>query len=1329
MQSLSRAILNLLVCLSLIFSGIPLSRNAAHAESNSNSNHVTPNKNFEATENNLFDPKENWAAFMSEKPSDKELINRIQLHHWTRLQLDDPALAEFALGKPLVNDNQPLWKMDERNPILDEDPFFLRSQEWVELPKEESENCRGVCTSKTENGYLQIFDGTSNALEIHQKFTPVLETDSWVFFSADDDELFNEKTGSTGDAQGLFFINKSDLLFYASKKEPMPIFYLPLPGAGWLTPEVRALEVPVYDTIAVRASDGFILDIEKKDVRDMEILSRKNYTLLKVVTLVQKGFDENGFALPAPNSTMSFGLIASLAGNKNVAALEDSSLDRNSNISKTVTDFIFPKAYASGDNSDDKKTTEEMIAQAVDAIVDNENPETAEATEPKKSFLKKWLTPTVLYGGTGALAYSAASDIDWSKLITDDMPQRLLTIASIFGVVAVSSLALRYSIHRDHFNKRYPITERDSLLRKLNQEHKAFLDEFVHGLRFSAGALTQGILRSIDYMKDRVFPRNKMIDDSWKATLGFYIRASQRLPIDYKCFYLGAIVFGMSDSLMVAVDLLIFTPWLLAQPAVQNAMDAMGAGDIDPVILAAYASSMVLGNFIASLQHGAIGYSAEVRMINMDRAQKEAERVLTSQGIDPENPRNMTKLNKIREATLAQVSKSVGLPGPDAFLYDAITIMEKSLATSGYSIHGDDNPEQKEAARESGDFVLKNRHWGLIQPALKSAIRHAEQVQAQTNSPAGAKIIELLRWASRSKDNVSVHTASNLLNFKADSPKGYWANYWKAIKEGDGRWRAFSKGMAAATQRSRDIRMVLYLMSTTESYKNVMGLLPKSWIEQAGSDEVAQAAAEIFHREFMALYTKKTYSANPTPEMVSKYAIRAEQIVEDANDPMTSDPFVKIMRVKEAIVNLYDQDQARINFLTYKPKDLSSLERKQWAKASAAVNKNWDETSSYLISKKWQSLAATYADRHHSNDSDFDAQEWIRSNYLNLQLATELAKQFGLGVSDFENSELVRNVVLKASEQTESELAVITNDNYRQSLPDEEARNFHRARIFYTHFVSNLFEQTLLDEKFDAYSPEFPGRFQSLRAKLASKKWARPLVNLLKVSEIAFRVDAASYSPGRISQLNRSVPMVPDFYHNFVRGARGFPYIFTVGYLINYYIWQIHIPYPLLVFGAVFSFTNPSFVEMNNRLMRSFNIKPMDDAPSKLTYSWIHSRLTNPQVMLEMMFATTIVGALSFQNLSLGAATAGGLLTAKYYHSVWKKKRENSKKLESVKEIAPGQIELRNPIATSAPVVATPELSIAAEGQTVESKKHVVPDSTINAASTSNSCMEYLIAN
>jgi len=76
------------------------------------------------------------------------------------------------------------------------------------------------------------------------------------------------------------------------------------------------------------------------------------------------------------------------------------------------------------------------------------------------------------------------------------------------------------------------------------------------------------------------------------------------------------------------------------------------------------------------------------------------------------------------------------------------------------------------------------------------------------------------------------------------------------------------------------------------------------------------------------------------------------------------------------------------------------------------------------------------------------------------------------------------------------------------------------------------------------------------------------------------------------------------------------PYMMTASYLTSYYVWQVHMPYPLWVIFMLSGFVGSASVEINNRLMKNHGVKPMDDIPSKLTYSFVHSTLTNPEIML-----------------------------------------------------------------------------------------------------------------
>lgn len=91
----------------------------------------------------------------------------------------------------------------------------------------------------------------------------------------------------------------------------------------------------------------------------------------------------------------------------------------------------------------------------------------------------------------------------------------------------------------------------------------------------------------------------------------------------------------------------------------------------------------------------------------------------------------------------------------------------------------------------------------------------------------------------------------------------------------------------------------------------------------------------------------------------------------------------------------------------------------------------------------------------------------------------------------------------------------------------------------------------------------------------------------------------------------RSLPLIPDAYLNSFRTARILHYSLLFGYPVAYYVWQIHMPFVLYAILVASGFAHITFVEFNNRLMKNFNIKPMNGVGDKLVYSWIHSRGTN----------------------------------------------------------------------------------------------------------------------
>lgn len=1229
-------------------------------------------------------------------PDEQTLKDDLQLAHWGRLDSEMPWLTEFALGEPITTNNEPLWKIDENSAVLDQDPFFLRSQSWTELSvsqKSQLSDCKSICATKSSEGDLLLsFTKQSKALKLNQKFSALLETEDRIFLSADNNQIFKDKTaGSKEPGEGVFFINKNDLKNFSVQSQAVPVFHFPLVGAGWTTPEIKAAELPGFNQISFVAKDGFQLNVESEDIAQIEDLSRKNFLLLQVVTFVTKGPDERGMAFPEPKSTMAFGLIATGIIPKSTAG--HSSLKKSE--LEGLKSLFIEKAYASEKN--DTTVGAKIKARAKKRLEQLDNPEQFAKEKEQTSTWKRWIPPTLFYGGTAALAYGAAQEVDWGALITKDLPGKVITVASIFGVVLVAGIIMRYTIHRDHFNKLYPTNEKDTLLQKVNREHKAILDEMVHGLRFVSGAPWVGILHSLEYLKDKFVPGNKMINDAWSATMGFFIRTSSQLPINWKCFYLGAIVFGMSDATMVAVDLLIFTPFLIKALGITS----IAAGSV----AAAFVSATLLEQFSLYLRTGAVSYSADVKQINQLNAEKDAKRILVTQGKDPEDPNHANEVNKLANESLQKTFKSLGLPGPESFLYDSITVLEKVIGKSGFSTEQLKNlsdEDKAKLAKLQSSFVLKTRRWGLVTPALQKAISTAELANSQASSEVGEKTIEMLKWAMANKGFTAFGTVKSVAGkvkqvvTSTDRPAELEdmineellrssldksTNVMRSLSQ----WETIYAGIKGTLryvvsddiQKVKDIRMVLYLMSTTRSYKEVINFLPKSWIDRAGSKEVAQVAAELFHREFMAFYQSKPHISQPDTHMFSQYSSRAETVINEQakEDSSLSDPFTRKIRWWSVIQKLHDEDAKKIDTLTYEPEELSYVEKQQWERARAEAEiyiKSVDNDRK--VSKVWLDTAKTYQSKMEDKDT-FEGQSWINNYKRKLIFATQIAKQTGLLVSDIKDSELVREVLIMSATETDSQLNTENNKSYLKTLSPED-REYYEARIFYHNFVANYINKTVHSDTFDAGTKEYPGRFQAVRASLIDSGKNKTLVSVVKAVEAIFRNDASAYTPGLEGKLSRNVPLLPDFYHNFSRGLRSWPFSLTVGYLMSYFIWQVHMPYAMLVFGLAFSFTHPTMVEINNRIMRNFNIKPMDDVPSKLTYSFIHSRLTNPQIMFELAFAGAIVAFLSAQNLVIGAGTAATFFAGKYAYDKFKGARKDEEKKSKVERVD-GEIKLK----------------------------------------------------
>ncbi len=1148
---------------------------------------------------------------------EREMRNDKFLAYFGKLDVDMPQLTSFALGAPLTE--TPIPAIADGNPLLDSDPFFMRTQNWE--TNAESNSCgQHLCFSKNQRGELLLSAlGGEKALRLKRPLTPILETESYVILSADSDAIFRQKAKEANPGEGLFFISKRSLVDGAQKRQPVPVFFFPLPDDGWTGKQPGAFDFIAADQIVVHDKRGFALPIEKSDFAYLEKIQRDNLVIAQMFSFMEGKVDARGVALPKANSTLLFGSILSgqtpdLGGGRQ-AVLDG--LLKFQNYMRDAGRLILPEANA---KDEEAEALELMRAQIQTRTKTQDLP-----------YWRKWVAPTIAYGGTAAAAAAiyVGHPIDWSTLITADMPQRIATVGKILGAVGLASVLMRYTVHKTKLDTKYKISANDSWLEWVNKHHKAMLDELTHGLYFSVASIPQGIRHVLEFFKDHFMPSNKMVHKAWDATMGWQMRQNSRLAMNWKTFYLGALVFGMADSVLVGVHLLLFTPFL---------MDHFGIGVASGAVTAAYASSEVLRNFLGYLQGGAHSYSAEVKFIHMQSAEKEAKRQLELQGIDPNSSRSADLIQKIAENEVEKRFKTVGLPGQDEFLYDPISALEKASNVLGYSVDkGSLTPEQTKTV-ESQQFVLAKRRWGLVQPALRKALQTAKDAQKNAPSKTGLQTIALLEYALKDRsltksvagrawdtlgskwaaDGFKDSVNHSMTEYLAEGKSATWLGSLRAATRGAFRYLALD-----STKEVRDIREVLYLMSTSGNPRDLEGMLPDSWRAKAGSEEAALLGAELFHRAFFAYYEGQPELITPTAELDGRYGARARKILARLSSKQTilSDSFVYQIRYWQTLYRLKAKDQERNDLLTYKPKALKGLAAMQWARAKARAIKIFNEDPiDEQVAREWQTMAERYQE---DSGVQVDTTKWAHSYRFKTLMAQQFAKVVGLSVNNVENSEFVKRVVIKAAAETESQLGLEKEQTYISRIQPDE-REFHEAQVFTQNFINAYVSMSVATDEMSAGSPEYPGRFQAVRRALVDVPGGKIASKAVRFFEAMFRNEETAYKPGFWSFLDRSLPFVPDMAHNFFRSLRTLPYVLSFSWLTSYYIWQIHIPFSLWAVFAVMGFWGAGLIEFNNRVQRNLDKKPMGDVPSKLFYSFVHSTLTNPEVMVLQAYADPI---------------------------------------------------------------------------------------------------------
>lgn len=596
-------------------------------------------------------------------------------------QAQTPGLSNSSVLNEMQKQEDPIWQQfveaepqglklifDKNDPAIDRDPYFMRSQSW----QDSGQSVVQMTYKKTDRGVEVAIPGLKKNLKLNIPLIPIQSTEEFIFFSLDEkSDIFKRAAGQEQTpGEGIFFLNREDLIQQAQGDLPVPVFFFPLSGTNW-TGKLSSLQMPQIDSIVI-ANEEESVAIELRDVETVMKAQQINLMMAAALTAKNRG-DVTQMKYPAPGMTAAFGLF--------FTGIDLQNLEKSLWSSKDLSEF----------KSDSK------------------------FSEVFRKF--SYLFPVLVKPAQAALP--------------PELIARLVFVGSVLTGMLATSVVIKYAhpgIRKKLKELRAGEEPTKNPLKIARREIRETFDVFAAVTTTAAQIATVSFANSLEIFLDKFAPSVAAADHSLvrrflKNTFYFSRDTVKRIPVNSKTFMLGAVVMGSVDTAMVAVQYQVAVPWIAqtVSPYVGQDMQNRIDKTFDPSNPQSKELALqdTVRNGLAYLQAGASNYSSESRAQELDAVTREIEAEMRGRGEDPEDPKLQSEKNRKIEEKINVRLKQKGLPDSSQFLFDMSSVYSTIPKMLGYQA-----PEEMHASQS---FLLESR-FGLSKNALNKAIQVANEI-------------------------------------------------------------------------------------------------------------------------------------------------------------------------------------------------------------------------------------------------------------------------------------------------------------------------------------------------------------------------------------------------------------------------------------------------------------------------------------------------------------------------------------------------------------------------------------------------------------------------